>query len=62
MKNKRALIASIFQLAVGIAVAVAFVIVALNGENVTRWLVTLALGIAFIVLGVIGIIDYSSSK
>jgi hypothetical protein len=33
-----------------------------SGEDMTRWIVTLILSIAFVVLGVIGIIDYKSRK
>jgi len=62
MKSKWSLIASIFQLVIGIAAVLSFVILALNGENMTRWIVTLILSVAFIVLGIIGIIDYKSNK
>ena len=54
------LIASIFQLLVGIAGILAFVVLAINGENITRWIVTLILAFAFVVIGVIGIFNYKS--
>jgi hypothetical protein len=62
MKSKWQLFASIFQLIVGLAAVTSFVILAFGGENMTRWIVTLVLSIAFVVLGIIGIIDYKSNK
>ncbi len=58
MKSKWKLFASIFQLVIGILAIASFVIIASSGENVTRWIVTLILSIAFVVLGMVGIIDY----
>ena len=62
MKSKWNLISSIIQLVIGILAIIAFVIIALSGENMTRWIVTLLLAIAFVVLGTIGIIDYKKQK
>ena len=62
MKSKWQLISSVFQLAVGIAAVVAFVVLAVNGENMARWIVTLILAVAFIVLGVIGLVSYVKQK
>ncbi len=62
MKSKWNLIVSIFQLVIGILAISAFVIAAVNGENMLKWIITLILAIAFVVLGVIGIIDYKSYK
>ena len=62
MKNKFNLIASIFQLVVGVATVLAFVVLGSSGENMSKWIVTLILSIAFVVLGIIGIIDYKSNK
>lgn len=62
MKSKWQLISSVFQLAVGIAAVAAFVVLAVNGENMTRWIVTLILAVAFIVLGVIGLVSYVKQK
>lgn len=58
MKSKWKLFASIFQLVIGILAITSFVIITSSGENVTRWIVTLILSIAFVVLGIVGIIDY----
>lgn len=62
MKNKWNLISSIFQLVIGVIAVLSFFIVGLSGEGVAKWIVTLILSIAFVVLGVIGIIDYKSNK
>lgn len=62
MKSKRNLIISIFQLVIGFLSIAAFVVVGLSGENTTKWIITLILAITYVVLGVIGIIDYRSNK
>lgn len=62
MKTKWNLISAIVQLVVGIAAIVSFFIIWRSGEDMTRWIVTLLLSIAFVVLGVIGVIDYCSKK
>ena len=62
MKSKFNLIASIFQLFVGVAAVLAFVVLGASGENMSKWIVTLILSIAFVVLGIIGIIGYKSNK
>ena len=53
---------AIFQIVVGIATIVAYVIIAASGEALGKWTVTLLLAIAFVVIGVIGIIDWNKSK
>ena len=62
MKNKWQLFSSIFQLIVGLAAITSFFILGFSGESMAKWAVTLILSIAFVVLGVIGIIDYKSNK
>ena len=62
MKSKWQLFASIFQLIVGVVAIVAFAIVGFGGESVAKWIVTLLLSIAFVVLGVVGIVDYTSKR
>ena len=62
MKSKWQLFASIFQLIVGLVAIISFAILALGGENMAKWVVTLILSVAFVVLGIIGIIDYKSNK
>ncbi len=60
MKNKHRLILSLFQLVVGILAIAAFAVVGLSGENMTRWIITLLLASVYVVLGIIGIIEYTS--
>lgn len=60
--KKLSFIASIFQLVIGILAIAAFIVIALNGENMTKWIITLILAIAFIVLGIKGIKKYTSDK
>ena len=62
MKSKWQLIASIFQLIVGLAAIISFAILGFCGENMAKWIVTLIVSVAFVVLGIIGIIDYKSNK
>lgn len=62
MKGKWQLFASVFQLIVGLAAIASFAILGFGGENMTRWIVTLFLSIAYVVLGIAGIIDYKSSR
>lgn len=62
MKSKWQLFASIFQLIVGFAAVISFAILGFGGENMSKWIVTLILSVAFIVLGIIGIIDYKSNQ
>ena len=56
------LFAAIFQIVVGIAAIVAYVIIAASGEALGKWTVTLLLAIAFVVIGVIGIADWKKSN
>ena len=58
MKSKRNLIFSIFQLIIGLLAIIAFAVLGLNGENMAKWIVTLVLAVFYVVLGVIGIMDY----
>ena len=62
MKSKWNLISSIIQLVFGILAIIAFVVIAINGEVMTKWIITLLLAIAFVIIGIIGIIDYKSKK
>ncbi len=62
MKNKRNLIVSIFQLVIGIFAIVAFAALGSSGDNMTKWIITLVLAAVYVVLGVIGLIDYKSNK
>jgi hypothetical protein len=59
MSKKGRLFVSIFQLVIGLLAVVAFIVVAvMGGEDMVKWTVTLLLAIAYVVLGIIGIIDH----
>ena len=60
--KKWSLFAAIFQIVFGIAAIVAYVVVAASGEPLGKWTITLMLAIAFVVMGVIGAIDYVKSN
>lgn len=62
MKSKWNLISSIIQLVFGILAIIAFIVIAISGEVMTKWIITLFLAIAFVIIGIIGIIDYKSKK
>ena len=62
MKNKWDLISSIIQLVFGLLAIIVFVIITISGEVMTKWIITLLLAIAFVIMGIIGIIDYKSQK
>ncbi len=57
MKSKWYFISSIFQIAVGLLAIVSFIMMAINGDMETRWVITLLLAIAFVIMGVIGVLD-----
>ena len=60
--NKWRLFSSIFQIVVGIAAVIAYAVITAFGEPLGRWTITLLLAIAFIVIGVVGIVDWKKSK
>ena len=60
--SKWRLFSSIFQIVVGIAAIIAYIVIAASGEALGKWTVTLLLAIAFVVIGVIGIIDCNKNK
>ena len=60
--KKWPLIAAIMQLCIGIVAVAAYIVIAIGGEPLGKWTVTLILAIAFIVLGAIGIVDWVKEK
>ncbi len=62
MKSKWQLFSSVFQITVGVLAIGAFLVLAWNGEDLLRWTVTLLLAIAYLVLGVLGVVDYLKNK
>lgn len=62
MKSKLSLISSIVQLVFGTLAIVAFIILLITGEAISKWLITLLLAVAFVIIGIIGIIEYKSNR
>ncbi len=62
MKSKLSLISSIVQLVFGTLAIVAFIILLITGEDISKWLITLLLAVAFVIIGIIGIIEYKSNR
>ena len=60
--SKWRLFSSIFQIAVGIAAIIAYIVIAASGEPLGKWTVTLLLAITFVVIGAIGIADWKKSN
>ena len=58
MKSKWYFIGSIFQFLVGFIAIIFFIILAMNGEDIRRWIITFLLAVLFSIIGMIGIIDY----
>lgn len=58
----RKLFVAIFQIVVGIAAIIAYIVIAAAGEPLGKWTVTLLLAVAFVVIGIIGIVDWKKSK
>ena len=56
------LFAAIFQIVVGIAAIIAYIVIAASGEPLGKWTITLLLAVAFVVMGVINAIDYVKSN
>ncbi|MEE0839519.1 MAG: hypothetical protein U0L88_14435 [Acutalibacteraceae bacterium] len=56
--SKWRLFSSIFQIAVGIAAIIAYAVIAASGEALGKWTITLILAIAFVIFGIIGIVEW----
>ena len=56
--SKWHLFSSIFQIAVGIAAIIAYIVIATAGEPLGKWTITLILAIAFVIFGIIGIVEW----
>ena len=62
IKNKFHLIASVFQLIVGIAGVLSFVVLVADGaiEILSKWTFTFVLAVCFVIIGIKGIKDYKT--
>jgi hypothetical protein len=58
VKKKWELFASIFQLLVGVAAIASFVVLATGGEDMTRWIITVVLAVGYLVMGIMGIVEW----
>ena len=58
MKKNWPLIVSIIQLVVGVMAVAAFAILAAGGEDMKHWIITLVLAIGYVVMGIMGIIEW----
>ncbi|MBQ3940736.1 MAG: hypothetical protein II723_06450 [Oscillospiraceae bacterium] len=62
MRSKWNLIASVCQILVGLAAIAAFIVIAVNGEHIGKWIVTLILAVGYVAVGIMGLLDYRSQK
>ena len=62
MKNKWGLFASIVQIIVGAGAIFAYAVLAVHGEPMRKWSVTLILAIAFLIMGSLGVADWCKAK
>lgn len=64
MKKPFYLVASVFQLIIGIAGVLAFSVLAADGaiEILSKWTITFALAVCFIAIGIKGIKDYKTAQ
>ena len=58
MKSKWFLISSIIQLFFGVLAVISFIILFINGEDMSKWIITLLLALVFMILGIIGTVLY----
>ena len=47
---------------IGVAAIIAYVVIAAAGEPLGRWTVTLILAIAFVIIGIVGIVDWKKGN
>lgn len=52
------LISAIFQTIVGICAIIAYIFVAVSGEPLGKWTITLILAIAFVIMGIVNVFEY----
>ena len=60
--KKWPLIAAIMQLLIGIAAVAAYIVVAVGGEPLGKWTITLLLAIGFVIMGILGVIDWKKER
>lgn len=62
MSSKWRLFASIFQIVIGVLAITAFFIFGFGSGDAVRWIVTLVLSVAFLVWGIIGVVDHKTNS
>ena len=62
MKSKRKPYISILRLLVGLLAIVLTLVLGFGGEDMAKWIITLVLAAAYVVLGIVGLLDYRSDK
>lgn len=60
--SKWYLFSSVFQVIIGVAAMIAYIVIAAAGEPLGKWTVTLILAIAFVIMGVIGIAEWKKAN
>ena len=50
------------QLLIGIAAVAAYIVVAVGGEPLGKWTITLLLAIGFVIMGILGVIDWKKER
>ena len=53
---------SVFQATIGLAAIVAYALIAASGETMGKWTVTLLLAIAYLVMGIAGLVNWIRNK
>ncbi len=62
MKSKLSLISSITQSVIGTLAIAVFIILLINGEDISKWLITLLSATAFVIVGITDCIKYNSNR
>ncbi len=62
MKSKLSLISSIIQSVIGTLAIAVFIILLINGEDISKWLITLLSATAFVIVGITDCIKYKSNR
>lgn len=62
MNNKVFLALSILQTVIGFLVVLSFVVLAVGGEEVRQYIATFVVGIVFLIMGIIGIVNFFRKK
>ena len=60
--SKWCLFSSVFQIVVGVAAIIGYVVIATSSEALGKWTITFILAIVFLIMGLIGVVDWKRSK